>query len=177
MIYVVTGNISSGKTTLAKKIALATKAPLLSSDTLRLKVQAQPQGAATGDEFLLMRQLAYTAALHKLDIVLDSTGMSYRFRNLVTDLRRSFPNQIFHIRLHCDRDTWYYREMSRDDRGPISEKFYEESDNVAWDVYPDMTINSNKDVFPFVIQELAARKYRFFRNTAIVEPNYYPPRK
>jgi predicted kinase len=151
MIVIISGHISSGKTTLAKQVALALNAPLLSSDTLREKLQAQPQGAPRGAEFALMTELAFHTSGN---LVLDSTGMSYRFRDLVDRLRQNnHPGEIVHIRVFCDQKTWYFREMTRSDRGPLNEKVYAESRDVVWNREPEFSLESNSETFA---QALAA---------------------
>lgn len=126
IVVAITGNVSAGKSTLAHRLegymVRYTDTTILSSDTIRGEEKAS--GARV---FAQMREICMNRIELKCDTILDSTGMSPRYRKLIADLQKDDRCTLIIIRLECDPQDWGEREKIRTDRQPIDKEFYEKS--------------------------------------------------
>jgi predicted kinase len=129
-VLIVTGPIGSGKTTVATALAGRYGAVLLSSDALRSK-----------------RKHGFDRMANRLDdalaqgrrVVLDSTGMSFRFHRLAARVRA----QALHVHLLVDPVQWEARERRRADRAPLERDVYERSARIVFDPPPDLVLDTS----------------------------------
>jgi predicted kinase len=137
-VVAVTGAIGSGKTTLAQRLALQSGAVHLSSDDVRLSLSHKQRrsGARVFEE--LHRR--YERALDQgRSIVLDSTGMSPRFRALLRAHRR----EIVHVHLVLQGvQRFEERESRRTDRpaGALPRAAFFRSLHVEFHEPPDIIV-------------------------------------
>lgn len=136
--FAVTGAINAGKSTLAARLALDYGAELLASDSIRsgLSLTQQRSGARVFSEmrrrFALVREQNRRA-------VLDSTGMSHRFRSLLHQYRA----QLVHIHLVLSESkNFEARERERTDRrlGPLPRSAFNRSQRIVFQDPPDLVI-------------------------------------
>lgn len=140
-VLAVTGAIGSGKTTLASRVAAQTGALHLSSDGVRasLSHRAQRSGERVFSE--LHRRFECALAQGR-SVVLDSTGMSARFRSLL----RAHRAEIVHVHLLLrDPARFEQREAQRTDRpaGALPRTAFLQSGNVWFPDPPDATIETD----------------------------------
>jgi predicted kinase len=108
----VTGSINSGKSTLALRIANELGALLLASDSIRAELPASRRGLGEC-VFATMRQRFERALADRTPVVLDSTGMSPRFRAMLHAHRA----ELYHVHLRLERtERFEERERRRTDR-------------------------------------------------------------
>lgn len=137
-VLAVTGAIGSGKTTLASRIALERGALHLSSDAVRLSL-ARRQSRSGERVFAEFSNRFERALEEERSIVLDSTGMSHRFRALL----RAHRPAIVHVHLVLrDPARFEEREAQRTDRpsGPLSRTAFAQSQDVHFDDPPDVVV-------------------------------------
>jgi hypothetical protein len=85
------------------------------------------------------RRLLEAIAGHR-NIVLDSTGMSARFRAML----RRHPG-IIHVHLHCDERAYKAREASRTDRKrAVPTRAYRQSACIQFELPPRITIDTSE---------------------------------
>jgi predicted kinase len=115
-LYVVFGNVSAGKTTLARRLARHLSASHLSSDQLRVELHGlgRRRSSSSRGVFELMAARAESSLAVGGRVILDSTGMAPKFGELVAALRARYPTLA--IRLRCDERAWRERERRRTDR-------------------------------------------------------------
>jgi chloramphenicol 3-O-phosphotransferase len=101
----------------------------LSSDALR---------GPHGHPFLRMTNAMESALAHGKRVVLDSTGMSYRFRALLAHVR----DAAFHVHLTVDAVEWRAREARRTDRAPLDASVYRRSARTLFAAPPDLVIDT-----------------------------------
>jgi chloramphenicol 3-O-phosphotransferase len=70
--------------------------------------------------------------------ILDSTGMSFRFRALVVRVRAD----AFHVHLTVDLGEWREREARRTDRPPLDASIYRRSARIVFPSPPDLVVNT-----------------------------------
>jgi predicted kinase len=134
----VTGSIGAGKTMLASRLAAERGALLLSSDAVRLELT--PNQRRRGERVFHELHRRFEAALEEgRAVVLDSTGMSPRFRALL----RAHRKELVHVHLllrdpHC----FAARERQRSDReaGPLPYAAFRRSQGVAFHDAPDLVV-------------------------------------
>jgi hypothetical protein len=85
-----------------------------------------------------MTQALESALAHGHLVVLDSTGMSYRFRALVMRVR----DRALHAHLHVDSHAWREREQIRRDRPMLDASVYRRSLKPVFVVAPDLVIDT-----------------------------------
>lgn len=134
----VTGSIGAGKTTLASRLAAEHGALLLSSDAIRLELT--PAQRRRGERLFKELHRRFEAALQEgRAVVLDSTGMSPRFRALL----RAHRNELVHVHLLLrDPQCFEARERQRSDReqGPLPYAAFRRSQRVAFHDAPDLVV-------------------------------------
>lgn len=140
MVFI--GNISSGKTTLAKRYATITNAVRLSSDTIRerLRVMRYPSDGASVFR-TMQRELKESVEHYNFNVVVDTTGMSPRFPGVLHNARLIAPVTV--VRLTCCENTWRTREPMRDDREPLKRDAYIRSKVAASDYTADYIIHTD----------------------------------
>jgi shikimate kinase len=134
----VTGAIGAGKSTLASRLAYELHALLLSSDAIR-EALSHKQRRKGERVFGRMHERFVVALAEGKRVVLDSTGMSARFRGLL-HLHR---NEIVHVHLTLhDSKRFDERELRRTDRpnGPLPLAAFNQSQRVVFQEPPDLTI-------------------------------------
>ena len=134
----VTGSIGAGKTTLASRLAADYGALLLSSDAVRLDLthNQRRRGERVFNE---LHRRFETALEEGRAVVLDSTGMSPRFRALL----RAHRNALVHVHLLLlDPGCFEARERQRSDReeGPLPYAAFRRSQRVAFHDPPDLVV-------------------------------------
>jgi predicted kinase len=129
-VLILTGPIGAGKTSVATALAERYGAVRLSSDALR---------SNRSHGFHRMARAVDQALAHGRHFVLDSTGMSFRFRDLAARLRA----QALHVHLTVDAAHWEAREESRRDRARLNRGVYERSSQVVFDSPPDLTLDTS----------------------------------
>lgn len=122
-VIALSGNISAGKTMLAKRLAKHFGVEHLSSDEIRSTL-AGP-GTKGQRVFAEMRRRAFKVLQSGDSVILDSTGMSDRYRALVDDLRKHCP--VVALDLFCSPDAWRVREKTRTDRPGLPINVYVQS--------------------------------------------------
>jgi predicted kinase len=156
-VLAVTGAIGSGKTTLAARIAAESGALHLSSDEVRasLSHRARRSGARVFSEF---HRRFERALQERRSVILDSTGMSSRFRALI----RAYRAQIVHVHLLLsDPARFEQRESRRADRpaGPLSLAAFHHSQAVAFDEPPDIIVRTD-DLTPQAVYDIVSASAR-----------------
>lgn len=147
-IVAITGYVGSGKTTVARLLERKLDAVRLSSDELRMELSGSATGR-TADVFNVMCSRMHDARFER-DVILDSTGMSPRFRSLLAYYRSS----IFHVHLTCDEAAWRARERQRADRvEPFPLHAYVRSRAVCFSVAPNLLIDTT-----FIAADLVAER-------------------
>jgi len=136
--FAVTGAINAGKSTLAARLALDYGAELLASDSIRagLSLTQQRSGARVFNE---MRERFALSLAQGRRAVLDSTGMSHRFRSLLHQHRA----QLLHVHLVLNEyENFEDRERRRTDRslGPLPHAAFNRSQRIVFHDPPDITI-------------------------------------
>lgn len=134
----VTGSINSGKSTLARRLAQTFGAELLSSDAIRAGLSHR-QARSGASVFAVLHQRFEAALARGEPVVLDSTGMSDRFRAIVRAHRAS----IHHVHLRLDSvERFEERERTRSDRSdsPMPRAAFYRSCRVQFHDPPDLTI-------------------------------------
>ncbi len=139
---VVTGTINAGKTTLAKKLAASLGAQWISSDAIRdeLPGRRAPRGARVFNE---VRTRLERALEEGRLVVLDSTGMSHRFRALL----RGYRDDLVHVHVTLDDEMQFEeRERGRLDRrdGRVSSSAFRRSQAVEFHEAPDLTLTTDR---------------------------------
>ena len=130
-VLIITGPIGAGKTTLATALAERYDALLLSSDALRSN---RKHG------FDRMARAVREALARGRHVVLDSTGMSFRFRHLLAGVRA----QAMHVHLTVDPGHWEARERMRTDRRTLGRDVYQRSSRVVFDSPPDLALDTSQ---------------------------------
>ena len=153
--FAVTGAINSGKSTLARRLAEELGAVLLSSDDIRAGLSNRQRGRGAL-VFARMNEWLEAAFAHGEPVVLDSTGMSPRFRAILRMHRAS----LYHIHLHLENlERFVERERTRSDRPGrkrmAREAFFQSRRVVFYDP-PDLTIATDA-LTPGQVYELAAK--------------------
>lgn len=137
-ILAVTGAIGSGKTTLASRLAAEHGAAYLSSDGVRLSLSHKQR--RSGDRVFAELHRRFERALaERRSVVLDSTGMSPRFRALL----RAHRGEIVHVHLVLrSPERFEERELRRDDRpqGPLTRAAFLRSRGVEFHDAPDVVV-------------------------------------
>ena len=118
----------------------------LSSDALR---------GPHGHPFSRMRNALESALGHGKPVILDSTGMSYRFRALAAQVR----SRAFHVALLVDVPHWSERERSRTDRPALDAGVYQRSLRAAFAQPPDLTVDTSA-MRPQDVATLVAQAWR-----------------
>jgi predicted kinase len=154
-VVAITGAIGSGKTTLAARIAAESGALHLSSDEVRLSL-SQKQRRSGDRVFTELHRRFERALAEGRNVVLDSTGMSPRFRALL----RAHREEIVHVHLHLHRvDCFQEREAGRTDRpgGGLPRAAFARSQSVEFQHRPDIAVATDNLTPQQVYYEVAAR--------------------
>ncbi|HET9095057.1 MAG TPA: AAA family ATPase [Candidatus Baltobacteraceae bacterium] len=137
-VLAVTGAIGSGKTTLASRIAAVYDALHLSSDEVRLSLSHKQR--RSGEKVFAELHRRFERALDEgRSVVLDSTGMSPRFRALL----RAHRERIVHVHLLLSSpECFEEREAGRADRpaGALSRAAFFQSRTVEFHDAPDLVV-------------------------------------
>ena len=121
-IIVITGAVSSGKSTLAKALSIAYALPWHSSDAIRNELSGDLGGSSRGiskttgkpfDVFVTLKERV-EKDIKVASVIADSTGMSGAFRKDLEEWKNKF--KVVVIKLTCDYKVWTEREPFRDDR-------------------------------------------------------------
>ena len=150
----VTGAINSGKSTLARALAKSIGAVLLGSDDIRASL-SRSQSRHGDRVFATMEAMLNESLLAGACVVLDSTGMSPRFRAILRERRSAFR----HVHLRLERvEEFDRRERERRDRvdSPVPRAAFYRSCRVAFDPAPDLSIVTDS-VEPLAVYEIACR--------------------
>lgn len=142
-VLILTGAIGAGKTSVATALAERYGAVRLSSDALRSNRR---------HGFHRMARALEDALARGLRVVLDSTGMSFRFRDLAARVRR----QALHVHLTVDAAQWEAREQQRRDRPSLDRGVYERSSHVVFDPPPNLTLDTTSLSLSDVIAVVAS---------------------
>jgi predicted kinase len=138
---VVTGPIGAGKTTLARRLALERGALLLSSDEVRTSLSRRQRRSGT-NVFARLAQQFDRALAENQPVILDSTGMSPRFRALL----HAHRERVVHVHLTLD-DVLRFEEREhgrRDRRGaPLPRGAFLRSRNVEFVELPDVVVSTD----------------------------------
>lgn len=143
------GSVGAGKTTLAAGVAARSGAVHLASDALR---------GSHGHPFLRMTRAMESALADGRRVVLDSTGMSFRFRALVETIR----DRAYHVHLRVDVLEWQRRERGRTDRPPLDASVYRDSSAIVYPTPPDLTLDTTR-LTPEDAVEIALRAWEASR--------------
>lgn len=152
-VVAVTGAIGAGKTTLASRLAAQTGALHLSSDGARLSLSHRQRRSADC-VFAELRRRFERALAEGSDVVLDSTGMSPRFRALL----RAHRAEIVHVHLLLQGDDRFeQRERHRADRpaGPLPRAAFHRSKHIEFHDPPDIVVATD-DLTPEQVYEKIA---------------------
>jgi predicted kinase len=140
-IVAVTGAIGSGKTTLAMRLAADYGAVLLSSDAVRESLSRRKR--RSGERVFAELYRRFERALdERRNVVLDSTGMSPRFRALL----RAYRENIVHVHLLLrDERRFEERERGRTDRagGFVPAAAFHQSRLVEFTQAPDVVVGTD----------------------------------
>lgn len=138
-IYALYGTVGSGKSTLGKSLSKHFGGiPHLSSDGIREELLGDPAKRG-GQVFETMRSRLLGHLAGGSSVVLDSTGMSDKYRNILNEFRDKVPMHV--IQLSCDPAAWKAREGMRTDRWKM-----EDGKRVPF-VMPDRAYNESSQVF------------------------------
>lgn len=149
----ITGSINSGKSTLARRLAEALGAVVLSSDEIRRRLPASSRQSGSR-VFAAMRAELEAAMAAGRRAVLDSTGMSPRFCALLEEQR----SRLWHVHLRLERlEVFDEREQRRADRpdGPVPRAAFLHSCRVAFSGPPDVTISTD-DITPREVYQIVS---------------------
>jgi predicted kinase len=167
IVVCIVGNIGAGKSTFARYLARELSADLISSDSIRVELFGDAGKINTGARvFDTMRERQRFATQNNRNVVLDSTGMSVRYRDHIQQLQdigkdSMAPYRVFTLAFVCSRGIWFEREQTRTDRtnGPLKAHVYEKSCEDARRVNPDITIETDPWGRPLeVLQDFFADK-------------------
>lgn len=157
-ILAITGAIGSGKTTLASRIAAERTALHLSSDDVRLSL-SHKQRRSGAKVFAELHRRFEQARSEGRGVVLDSSGMSPRFRALL----RAHRHELVHVHLLlASTERFEQREAQRTDRpaGALPRAAFHRSRAVEFHDAPDVIIATDEltagEVYAQV--EIALRK-------------------
>jgi adenylate kinase family enzyme len=143
LVVAITGNISAGKSTLAKGLQARLNlhfddVKILSSDTIRNENPGWKGHQVFGEMAQIVDYRNEYVESHEFGIkgatILDSTGMSPRFRALIRRLKSEGLCNLVVIRLRCDTQAWQERDAIRTDRPPLELEFFAKS-NAIWTKY------------------------------------------
>lgn len=164
-IYALFGNVSSGKSTLAKKLSeYYSGIPRLSSDAIREELTRNIAGPSP-NVFETMRNRLNGHLAAGSSVILDSTGMSAKYVDLLKEFRDLVPMYV--IQLHNDKASWQQREKGRTDRWKLDdnnqkvsfqmpERAYNQSSQVS--ITPDLKVDTTNltpdDVFSRVLDHI-----------------------
>jgi shikimate kinase len=138
-VIAVTGTIAAGKTTLARLLARDMDAVHLSSDAIRAELTGSPLRKARA-VFALMEVRLLEALAESRIVVLDSTGMSERFRDLLS----RYP-YIVHVHLRCSESAYRKREALRTDRErPLPAAAYRRSGSIRFTPPPHLVLDTSE---------------------------------
>ncbi len=101
-----------------------------------------------------MTQALESALAHGRPVVLDSTGMSFRFRALVARVR----TRALHVHLHVEPEAWSEREQRRSDRPMLDAEVYRRSLRPVFFAAPDLVIDTTA-LAPDEVAALVARAW------------------
>jgi len=164
------GNIGSGKTTLGKRLSEHFGGiPHLSSDAIRAELYGAPGVNKHGAVFQTMHDRAKEHLANGSPIVMDSTGMSPKYRQMLEDIKNmNYPMHT--IKLSSNRDVTNQREKTRDDRITLDEngkevpfemprEVWDRSSQVdmPYDLHIDTSNLSPDDVFNQAVTHLSTR--------------------
>lgn len=153
----ITGPIGAGKTTLASRLAADYCAVYVSSDEIRLSLSRKQQ--RSGDRVFAELHRRFERALaERRNVVLDSTGMSPRFRALL----RAHRAEIVHVHLLLlSRKRFEERERHRTDRpaGALPFAAFHRSTCVEFHDAPDIVLETD-DLTPDAVYERVAGALR-----------------
>lgn len=153
IVVALSGNISAGKSTLAYNLQREFGSfAILSSDEIRVELGFKRSKGSGGIVFGTMQQRLMDRMLLTCDTILDSTGMSPRYKDLIRELK--YANcHLIKIRLYCDGLTWVEREAIRDDRiRSMTEIAYRSSleDAFKADIEIDTSHRTPEEIVQFV---------------------------
>lgn len=150
LVVAVTGTIGAGKTTLASRLAAELHALHLSSDEVRRSLSRKAR--RSGDRVFAELHRRFERALgDRQSVVLDSTGMSPRFRALL----RAHRADVVHVHLLLrDPKRFEERERERNDRpaGPLAFAAFHRSAAVQFHEPPDLVVATD-DLTPEQVYE------------------------
>lgn len=141
-VLAVTGAIGAGKTTLASRVAAEYGALHLSSDTVRLSL-SRKQRRSGENVFSELHRRFERALDERRSIVLDSTGMSPRFRALL----RAHREEIVHVHLLLQSVACFeQRETQRADRpaGALPRAAFHRSAGIEFHDEPDLVVATDE---------------------------------
>lgn len=163
-IVAITGSIGAGKTTLASRVASERGAVLISSDSVR--AQLSPNQRGRGDCVFAELHRRFEQALREgRDVILDSTGMSPRFRALL----RAHRSSLVHLHLVLnDPRTFAERERGRSDRedGPLTYAAFRRSQRVEFHETPDLIVATDR-LDADALHELAGSFLELWRRNVV----------
>jgi chloramphenicol 3-O-phosphotransferase len=84
-------------------------------------------------------------------VILDSTGMSFRFQALIARVR----TQAVHVHLSVDVEQWKAREQMRRDRAQLGEDVYRRSSEIAFESPPDLVVDTSRLTVDEVVDRVA----------------------
>lgn len=152
-----TGTIGAGKSTLASRLAQEYGAVLISSDAIRegLSLKAQRSGKRV---FSVMAEQLEAALAQGASIVLDSSGMSPRFRSIL----RAQGSDFIHVHLQLDDPRVFEeREQQRADRRALPRAAFNRSRSTEFTRAPDLVIATDAlhpdQVYAVATDYIAAR--------------------
>jgi predicted kinase len=141
-VIAVTGAIGSGKTTLASRLAADFGAVHLSSDAVRESLSHKQR--RSGERVFAELHRRFERALdERRSVVLDSTGMSPRFRALL----RVYRDGIVHVHLVLrNQHRFEERERARTDRsgGLLPAAAFHRSRDVEFQHAPDVVVETDE---------------------------------
>lgn len=122
-LYVIYGNVSSGKTTLAKKLSERLDVKHFSSDGIREEISGNVGGPSRGvfngkpfNVWVTFKERVDKELNEGRDVIADSTGMSKDFCEIINNYDNC---NKWIIKLESNINTWKEREKLRTDRWQI----------------------------------------------------------